>query len=272
MSQPVVIAFLSDYGLTDDFVGVCHGVIAGICPQARVIDLTHGVPRHEVRAGALILRSTLPFVAAGVVLAVVDPGVGGERRAVALRAADGRRFVGPDNGLLWLAAAAAGGVVEAVDIGASAFALQPVSVTFHGRDIFAPVAARLAAGASLSDAGRPCDIESLARIELPSPELGDGRLVAHAVYVDGFGNVQLDVEGSDALSQTGLAAGCEVELETAEGVVSRARFVRTFGDAGAGELLLYEDAYRRLAVAVNQGDAAARLGLGIDDPLRITLE
>ena len=271
MSQPVV-SFLSDYGLADDFVGVCHGVIAGICPQARVIDLTHGVPRHDVRAGALILRSTLPFVAAGVVLAVVDPGVGGERRAVAVRAADGRQFVGPDNGLLWLAAGAAGGVREAVDIGNSPFALQPNSATFHGRDIFAPVAAHLAGGASLADAGISCEIESLARIELPSPELGDGRLVAHAVYVDGFGNVQLDVEGSEMLTGAGLVAGCEVEIETADGVVGRARFVHAFGDAGAGELLLYEDSYHRLAVAVNQGDAAARLGLGIDDPLWITLE
>jgi S-adenosyl-L-methionine hydrolase (adenosine-forming) len=271
MNRPV-ITFLSDYGLTDDFVGVCHGVIAGICPQARVIDLTHGVPRHDVRAGALILRSTLPFVAADVVLAVVDPGVGGDRRAVALQDAEGRFFVGPDNGLLWLAATASGDVVEAVDIGQSEFALASVSATFHGRDIFAPVAARLAAGAALADAGTSCELESLARIELPSPELGDGRLVAHALYIDGFGNVQLDVEGSDALERTRLVPGCEVELETADGVVARARFVRTFGDAGAGELLLYEDSYRRLAVAVNQGDAAARLGLGIDDPVRITLE
>jgi S-adenosylmethionine hydrolase len=266
-----IITFLSDYGLTDDFVGVCHGVIAGLCPQARVIDLTHGLPRHDVRAGALILRSTLPYLAPGVVLAVVDPGVGGERRAVALRARDGRLFVGPDNGLLSLAAAAAGDVVEAVDIGDTPFALRPVSATFHGRDVFAPVAARLAGGAALADAGEPCEVGSLVRIELPSPELGAGRVVAHAVYIDGFGNVQLDIEAA-AIGRMGLVPGREVELETADGVAARARFVRTFGDAGAGELLLYEDSYRRLAVAVNQGDAAARLGLAIDDPLRITLE
>jgi S-adenosyl-L-methionine hydrolase (adenosine-forming) len=266
-----VITFLSDYGLTDDFVGVCHGVIARICPGARVIDLAHGVPRGNVRAGALILRSTLRYVPAGVVLAVVDPGVGGDRRAVALRAGDGRLFVGPDNGLLSLAAIAAGGVAEAVDIGASPFASQPVSATFHGRDIFAPVAARLASGAALADAGVPFEADSVVIIDLPRPEVGDGRLVAHALYIDGFGNVQLDVDAS-AIERLGLVLGQEVGLETADGVAARARFVRTFGEAGADDLLLYEDSYRRLAVAVNQGDAAARLGLAIDDPLRITLE
>jgi S-adenosylmethionine hydrolase len=266
-----IITFLSDYGLEDEFVGVCHGVIADICPSARVIDLTHGVPRGNVRAGALILRSTLAYLAAGIVLAVVDPGVGGERRAVALRAGDGRVLVGPDNGLLSLAADAAGGVVEAVDIGGSPFALEPVSATFHGRDIFAPVAARLAAGAALAEAGEACESGSLVRIDLPHPEMRDGRLVAHALYIDGFGNVQLDVDAS-AIERMGLAPGRAVELETADGVAARARFVRTFGDAGTDELLLYEDSSRRLAVAVNQGDAAARLGLAIDDPLRITLE
>src|SRR5690348_11873981 len=129
----MIITFLSDYGLTDGFVGVCHAVIAGICPNARVIDVSHGVPRGDVRAGALILRGALPYLPVGVHLAVVDPGVGGDRRAVALRTVDGRQFVGPDNGLLSLCFDAAGGVIEAVDIGASAFASPPVSATFHGR-------------------------------------------------------------------------------------------------------------------------------------------
>jgi S-adenosyl-L-methionine hydrolase (adenosine-forming) len=267
-----IITFLSDYGLDDEFVGVCHGVIAGISPQARVIDLTHGVPRGNVRAGALILRGALGYLPDGVVLAVVDPGVGGSRRAVAVLAADGRVFVGPDNGLLSLAVDAGGGAIEAVDIGRSAFALEPVSATFHGRDIFAPVAARLAGGVALGDVGAPFAAESLVALELPRPDLvGDRRLVAHAVNVDGFGNVQLDVDAT-AIEHLGLAPGREVELETADGVAARARFVRTFGDAGTDELLLYQDSSRRLAVAVNQGDAAARLGLAIDDALRITLE
>src|SRR5437588_2294356 len=168
MGAPV-ITFLSDYGLEDDFVGVCHGVIAGICPEAVVIDINHGVRRHDVSAGALILAAALPYMPIGVHFAVVDPDVGAERRAVALRLADRRLLVGPDNGLLSLAAQHGGGVVEAVDIAASAFRLEPVSATFHGRDIFAPVAARLAAGAELGKAGQPCDPGDLVVLELPKP-------------------------------------------------------------------------------------------------------
>jgi S-adenosylmethionine hydrolase len=259
------ITFLSDYGLADDFVGVCHGVIARICPAARVVDVTHGVPRGDVRAGALLLRGALPYLPVGVHLAVVDPGVGGLRRAVALKSGEGRVFVGPDNGLLWLAAAAAGGVSEAVDIGRSPFALQPVSATFHGRDIFAPVAAHVAGGAALSEAGEPIDPKGLMAIELPRASVVDGVVVAHAIYVDGFGNVQLDAERQELE----LELGQEVALRAA-GAEIRARYVRTFGDASAGELLVYEDSYRRMAVAVNQGSAAARLGIGVDDELRIT--
>lgn len=149
---PPVITFLSDYGLLDEFVGICHAVIARRCPPARVIDLTHAIPRHDVRAGAVVLAAAVPFLPPGVHLAVVDPGVGAEgahgRRAVALRTADGDRLlVGPDNGLLMPAAARLAGVSEAVDIGASPERLEPVSRTFHGRDIFAPVAAALAGGA-----------------------------------------------------------------------------------------------------------------------------
>src|ERR671939_1055083 len=140
-----VITFLSDYGHDDDFVGVCHGVIARIAPDARVIDVTHGIPRHDVRSGALVLRRALPYLPPGVHLAVVDPEVGAERRAVAVRTAEeGRLMVGPDNGLLSLAAQRFGGAVEAVDVGRSQHRLRPVSATFHGRDLFAPVAAHLA--------------------------------------------------------------------------------------------------------------------------------
>ncbi len=267
MPQPVV-TFLSDYGLSDDFVGVCHAVILARCPEARVIDLTHGVPRGDVRAGALILRSTLPYLAAGIVLAVVDPGVGSDRRAVALRVADGRLLVGPDNGLLSLVSASCGGVVEAVDIGRSGWVLQPVSATFHGRDIFAPVAAGLAAGAALSDVGSAIEPSGLVELELPRARVSDGVLVAHAVYVDGFGNVQLDVEG-DEIGTFGLSVGKVLDLTVAGRGPARARFVRTFADARAGELLLYEDSYSRLAVAVNRGSAASRLGLAVDDQLRI---
>jgi S-adenosyl-L-methionine hydrolase (adenosine-forming) len=263
-----VITFLSDYGLADDFVGVCHGVIARICPEARVIDLHHGIRRHDVRGGALVLRGSLPYMPVGFHVAVVDPDVGAERRAVALRLADERVLIGPDNGLLSLAAEVGGGVVEAVEIAHSPFRLEPVSATFHGRDIFAPVAARLAAGAALADAGEPCDPAGLVIVELPRPRREDGALVAHALYVDRFGNVQLDVTHAD-LADSGVKLGHEVVLEAGRAGRAAAHFARTFADARAGELILYEDAYRMLAVAVSHGDAATTLGVSVDDELRI---
>jgi S-adenosylmethionine hydrolase len=266
--NPPVITFLSDYGLHDDFVGVCHGVIATICPQARVVDITHGIGRHDARAGALVLANTLPFMPAGVHLAVVDPDVGAQRRAVALETADGRLMVGPDNGLLSLAAERFGGIGAAVEIGTSRFRLEPVSATFHGRDIFAPIAAKLAAGTALAEVGEPCDPAGLQTLALPKPHHEDGTLVAHAIYVDRFGNVQLDA-GHDELDGSGLKLGRAVRVELKNGASHVAQFARTFADVGSGELLLYEDSYRRLAVAVSHGDAAERLGIAIDDELRI---
>ena len=255
-----VVTFLSDYGLADDFVGVCHGVIARIAPNARVIDLTHGIPRHDVRSGALTMARALPYMPAGVHLAVVDPEVGAERRAVAIRCAqDDRLLVGPDNGLLMPAAEAFGGAVEAVDVGRSPHRLEPLAATFHGRDIFAPVAGHLAAGASLAGAGDPFPADELAPLALPRPVLGDGRIEAHALAVDGFGNVQLDVT-HDQVAGSGLKLGRAV---TVNGVP--AHYARTFADVPPGGLLLYEDAYRSLALAVNRGSAQAELGLALDD-------
>jgi S-adenosylmethionine hydrolase len=263
-----VITFLSDYGLQDDFVGVCHGVMAMLCPSARVIDITHGIPRQDVRAGAIVLAAALPYLPAGVHLAVVDPDVGARRRAVALRVADGRLLVGPDNGLLWVAAEQAGGVIEAVDIARSRFRLEPVSATFHGRDIFAPVAARLADGAELAEAGDPLDPGELVPLELPRARLQDGWLVTHVLYVDRYGNLQLDADHGH-LEGAGLRLGRAVQLRDPSGQTHRCPFARTFADAEPGELLMYEDAHRRLAVAVSRGDAGGRLGARIDDELWI---
>jgi len=265
-----VITFLSDYGVQDDFVGVCHGVIARLCPRARVIDLTHGVARHDVLGGALVLEGALPYLPVGVHLAVVDPDVGAARRAVALRLADERMLVGPDNGLLWPAAIRAGGVVEAVDIAHSRFRLEPVSATFHGRDIFAPVAAHLAAGTPLADVGEPCDPDGLVRLSLPAPELADGEVRAHALYVDRFGNIGLNV-GHEDLARLGFRLGRPLRLTTASGD-QRVNFVRTFADVPEGQLLVYEDAYRRLSVAVSHGNASQRLETGVGDELRIRAE
>jgi S-adenosyl-L-methionine hydrolase (adenosine-forming) len=268
VSDPI-ITFLSDYGHEDEFVGVCHAVIATICRQARVIDITHGVRRHDVRAGALVLSAALPYLPVGVHLAVVDPDVGAERRAVAIRLADDRILVGPDNGLLWLAAQAGGGVTEAVDIARSKFRLEPVSATFHGRDIFAPVAARLAAGASLDEAGTPCDAGELVMLELPRARVEGHTLIARAIYVDRFGNVELAL-GHDELADTGLKLGRSVAVQIGAGPARQAHYALTFADVPAGELLVYEDAQRRLAVAVSRGNAAAELGVSVDDELRIT--
>ncbi len=266
--QKPVITFLSDYGLADDFVGVCHAVIAGICPQALVIDLTHGVPAHDARAGALILSGSLRYMPVGVHLAVVDPGVGGERRAIALRTEEERLFVGPDNGLLMPAAEQCGGVVEAVDISRSPFRLEPVSATFHGRDIFAPVAARLAAGVTLAEVGDPCDPERLVTLGLPAARHEDGALVARAVYVDRFGNVQLNA-GHEDLAGSGLKLGHRAALQVAGEARYEAHFALTFADVEPGELILYEDAYRRLALAVSHGSAARVIGVAVDDELRL---
>jgi S-adenosyl-L-methionine hydrolase (adenosine-forming) len=249
-------------------VGVCHGVIAQRCPDARVIDLTHEIPRHDVRTGALVLRDALAYMPAGVHLAVVDPTVGAvgseARRAVALRAADeARLLVGPDNGLLMLAAERLGGVLEAVDIGRSPERLQPVSATFHGRDIFAPVAAALAAQQPLADVGEPLAVEELRMLELPRARAaGGGELIAHVLRTDHFGNLILDASHA-LLSSAGMRLGEKVLVEV-QGRVHAGRYASTFADVAPGELLLYEDAQRMAALAVNRGSAVEQLAAGRD--------
>jgi S-adenosylmethionine hydrolase len=266
---PRPITFLSDYGLADEFVGVVHGVIAQLCPDARVIDLGHGVPRQDVLAGALALERALPYVPAGVHLAVVDPEVGARRRAVALRVADEHRLlVGPDNGLLMAAAERFGGVVEAVEVSRSPWRLEPVSATFHGRDVFAPVAARLAAGEPLAAAGEPMDPAELVPLERPRARLeGDGTILVHAVATDGFGNVLLNLAHDD-LAAAPLRIGRELRVVVGDRQHA-ARCVRTFADVGPGDLLVYEDASRTVAIAVNSGDAAEMLGVRPGDELRL---
>jgi S-adenosylmethionine hydrolase len=273
MAGAPIVTFLSDYGYDDDFAGVCHAVIARICPEARVIDLTHGIPRHQVRLASLVLRNALPYTPSGVHLAVVDPEVGatgvGGRRAIALRTAkEDRLLVGPDNGVLWLAAQHFGGVAEAVDVGRSPWRLEPVSATFHGRDIFAPVAARLAQGEQLAGGGDPCEIDSIATLELPRPHRDDGALITHALASDRFGNVMLDADHED-LADTGVRLGRPLELEVGPQRFT-AWYAVTFADVRPGEILVYEDAYRTLAVAVNRGSAADLLGLQPDRELRIS--
>ena len=256
------LSFLSDYGHGDEFVGVCHGVVQRIAPGAVVIDVTHEVPRHEVRVGALLLQSAIPYLPQGVHIAVVDPGVGSDRRPVAIKAADGNLFVGPDNGLLWPAADTCGGVVEAVDVAASPHRLEPVSATFHGRDLFAPVAAHLALGATLAQVGQAIDPGTLQRLEVPPPEVSERRIRTRVVAVDGFGNLQLTLR-PEHMRAAGFELGDCVEVLSSRRT-GEAVYARTFSDVGEREAVVLEDSSGRIAVAVNQGRAAGALGIGAD--------
>jgi S-adenosyl-L-methionine hydrolase (adenosine-forming) len=254
------ITFLSDYGYDDEFAGVCRAVIARIAPDALVIDLTHGIGRHAIERGAQILANALPYAPPGVHLAVVDPGVGSPRRALAVRVAtEDRILVGPDNGLLWPAIERLGGAVEAVDVSLSRFRLEPISATFHGRDLFAPVAGHLSRGASLGDAGEPIAPDSLVRLEAPEPVIGAERVLAHVVSLDGFGNATLDLADRQ-LPESGLRLGRKLTIE-AGGAVHDAVFTLTFADVPDGGLILYTNSYGNLAIALNRGDAARDLGL-----------
>jgi S-adenosyl-L-methionine hydrolase (adenosine-forming) len=268
--MPPFITFLTDFGLQDDFVGTCHGVIKGIAPDAEIIDITHGVRPGRVLQGALVLANSLPYMPAGVHLAVVDPGVGGSRRALALRDAEGRLHVGPDNGLLLPAADRFGGVVAAYELASPAHSLQPVSRTFHGRDLFSPAAAHLARGVELGELGPPIDPEELVRLDVPAPEVGQARIRATALAVDRFGNVALNLT-RDHLERADVVPGTRVEL-TCRGVRFFAVAARTFGDATAGELILYEDSYRNIAVAVSRGSAADVLGVEEGSELLIQVD
>jgi S-adenosylmethionine hydrolase len=261
----VIVTFLTDFGLQDDFVGTCHGVIKTIAPEAEIIDITHGILPGRILQGALTLANTLPYMPVGVHLAVVDPGVGSSRRPLALRDGDGRFYVGPDNGLL-LPAAERAGVVEAHELANPAYALSPVSPTFHGRDLFAPAAAHLARGVPIGDLGPPIASDALVRLEIPDPVVGDGHMSATVLAIDRFGNVALNLSLDDAR----IVPGTKVEL-SARGQQYFAVSARTFADARSGELLLYEDSYGNLAVAVSRGSASALLGVEEGDALQIDL-
>ena len=264
-----VVTFLTDFGLQDDFVGTCHGVIAGIAPDARVIDITHGIPAQAVLQGALVLRSTRPFLPVGIHLAVVDPGVGGERRAVAVRTSDGRVFVGPDNGLLMLAADELG-VDAAHELADPRFRLEHVSYTFHARDVFAPAAAHLANGVGLAELGPAVEPSALARVHVPEPEAGRSQIAATILSVDRFGNISTNVR-REHLAALGVEPGARVEIRVA---LDRyyATAAHTFADARSGELLLYEDSYGLVTLAVSHGNAARLTGAGPGDGLRIAVE
>ncbi len=263
--MPSVVVFLTDFGLQDDFVGTCHGVMKRISPEVEIIDLTHGIQPGGVLQGAIVLANTLPYVPAGVHLAVVDPGVGGARRPVVIRDAKGRLFVGPDNGLLVPAAELAGPIEGAYELANPAYALEPVSRTFHGRDLFSPAAAHLSLGVDPSELGPPLDPAALTRLDLPLPTRVGDALHATVLYVDRFGNVALNLERAD-LEEAELAPGTRIGVSTGD-MRHEAVVVRTFSDARAGELILYEDSYRKIALAVSRGAASELLHVRPGDAL-----
>jgi S-adenosylmethionine hydrolase len=257
-SRRACLSLLTDYGASSEYVGVCHGVALAIAPEVPVVDISHAVPARDVRAGALTLERTIGYVPAGVHVAVVDPGVGGPRRPLALKVG-GRVFVGPDNGLLCWAVEACGRPEEVVVLDRQSFWTLPRSRTFDGRDVFVPVAAHLANRVPLAEVGTPTDPLSLQRIERPHEQpLPEGGVELEVLGVDSFGNVQLSgTRGSiDAL---GVGEGEGVEIETAAVGRLAAVFCGTFGDVASGEPLLLVDSWGRPAVAVNGGSAELML-------------
>ena len=251
-------------------MGTCRGVIKRIAPDAEVIDITHGIAPHNVVQGALVLASTLPYMPVGVHLAVVDPSVGTPRRAVVLKTGDGRLLVGPDNGLLVPAAERLGDAATAYEITNREYALDPVSATFHGRDIFAPAAAHLTNGVDPARLGPAIEAEGLLRPEIPQPEIGERRVRATCLYVDRFGNIQLNLH-ADQLQRMGIVPGRQIEVELA---MDRfyAVAARTFADARVGDIVLYEDAYRNIALAISRGNAAETFGVRAGMEVRLRVE
>jgi S-adenosyl-L-methionine hydrolase (adenosine-forming) len=252
------ISLTTDYGTFDGFAAACHGAIARIAPDVRVIDITHHVPPADVARGAAVLAQTAPHLPHSVHVGVVDPGVGTSRRGIAVATPRGV-LVGPDNGLLAWAADALGGIDTAVELTNKDWFLGDVSRTFHGRDVFAPAAARIALGAPLSDAGPAVDPASVVRLPDPVVAVGDGWLEAEVVTVDRFGNVQLAAGG-------GMLSGLGPELMVGG---MKARRAQTFGEAGPGELIVFEDSAGRVALAINGGRAVVILSVRPGDIVRI---
>lgn len=254
------ISFTTDYGTFDGFVAACHGSIARVAPAVRVIDVTHHVPLADVIRGAAVLAQTAPHLPPAVHLAVVDPGVGTARRGVVLTTPNGL-LTGPDNGLLIWAAEALGGITAAHELTNRDWRLGDVSRTFHGRDLFAPAAAHLAAGAAPGEAGPAVDPASLIRLPDPTVTIGDGWIEAEVLTIDRFGNVQLAAEA-------GALSGLGPDLLVNGGV--RARRGTTFADVNVGELLVFPDSVGRVAIAVNNGRAVVLLSVVPGDTVRIT--
>ncbi len=258
------ISFLTDYGLQDEFVGVVKSVIRSIAPGVEVIDVSHEITRHDVRAGGLALARAAQYLVPGVVLAVVDPGVGTARRAVAIEVGDGQSvLVGPDNGLLAPAVAMVGGATRAVVLDNAAYHVPAPGPTFDGRDLFGPCAAHLCAGVSLLELGTEIDPVTLMPGVMPVGGREGDRLVAEVLWIDRFGNAQLNLDPDDLDGLDGA-----LTLRSGEDVRPLTR-VAAFGDIPGGGVGLLVDSYGLLALAVSQGSAADELGLREGDQVHI---
>ncbi len=273
--RPPFVSFLSDYGRADEFVGVCHAVILDVAPDARIVDITHEIPPFDVRAGALALVRAVQYLPEGVVLAVVDPGVGTDRRCIAAAVENGY-LVGPDNGLLAPAVTMLGGPERVVSLEAPEYRLVAPGPTFAGRDVMAPAAAHLAAGVPLSALGPEIDPSSLAPALVPLPgDDGDGRIGAEVLWVDRYGNCQLNV-APEQLEAAGAHPGGPVEVTTIDPGGSErvrvARWVGVFADAKPSELVLLVDSYGMCALALDRRSAAAELGVRAGTTLTLATE
>jgi S-adenosyl-L-methionine hydrolase (adenosine-forming) len=252
------LSFLTDYGLEDGFVAACHGAAARIAPEARVIDITHLVQPGDVRRGAAVMAQTVAYLPPAVHVAVVDPGVGTARRAIAVSAGESI-LVGPDNGLLSWAVAALGGGKEAVQLTNGDLWLHPVSSTFHGRDIFMPVAAHLAAGLELAAAGDQISVGDLVVLPAPTSRLHDGAVEGEVMSVDRFGNVQLSIPAADA-GRLGIGIGTPVIVRCGRRQFT-VPYLDTFAAGAPGEIVAFTDSAGLISLAINAGDAAQQLGL-----------
>jgi S-adenosylmethionine hydrolase len=256
----VLIAFASDYGHTDEFVGVCKAVMLGLAPDVRILDVGHDIPPHDVRAGALMLVRAVQYLPDDcVVVAVVDPGVGTNRRLVAVEVAGGV-LLGPDNGLLAPAVAIAGGARSVISLDNPEYQLPAPGPTFAGRDVLAPAAGHLAAGVPLAELGTPVDPATLVPGLVSLPEVrDDGSIAGEVWWVDRFGNCQLNID-PDELAAAGAGEGARLEIH-AGGEIRAARWVHTYADAKPSELVVVVDSYGLLALAFDRESAAAGLRL-----------
>lgn len=266
------ISFLTDYGTTDEFVGVVKAVIRDLAPHVGVVDLTHHIAPFDVRAGALALARCISYVPEGVVLAIVDPGVATSRRAVAIEVAGGNGvLIGPDNGLLAPAVAMTGGAERAVELTNPEYHLAAPGATFAGRDVFAPAAAHLCNGVDLLDLGPEVDPSLLLPGTIPLPRDEADVLICEVLWVDHFGNAQLNVGPDELPTEWGTQIQLRVSspLDPSGAVVRTAVRAVSFAELAGGAIGLVLDSYGMFAVAMDQRSAADELQLAAGDQVTL---